>query len=82
MTVSVGASRSEYEDRGGTAIREYLGEIPCSLREAVMRVIPDERPLLDEMLADLCDKQCCCLVATAAGTGPSSGLRRHRVDEK
>ena len=71
VTVSDRASRGEYEDRGGPAIREYLGEVLSSPFEAVARVVPDERPGLDAALAALCDDEGCCLVITTGGTGPA-----------
>lgn len=71
VTVSDRASRGEYEDRGGPAIREYLDEVLISPWEAVPRVVPDEPPLLAEALEDLCDNQGCCLVITTGGTGPA-----------
>jgi molybdopterin adenylyltransferase len=71
VTVSDRASRGEYEDRGGPAIREYLDEILTSPYEAVARVIPDERPLVEETLRNLCHDEGCCLVITTGGTGPA-----------
>jgi len=37
----------------------------------VSRVIPDERPLIEEALRLLCDVEECCLVVTTGGTGPA-----------
>jgi molybdopterin adenylyltransferase len=37
----------------------------------VYRIIPDERPLIEETLRELCDKEGCCLVVTTGGTGPA-----------
>jgi molybdopterin-biosynthesis enzyme MoeA-like protein len=37
----------------------------------VYRVIPDERPLIEQTLKDLCDKEGCSLVVTTGGTGPA-----------
>ncbi len=71
VTISDRASRGVYEDRGGPAIRDCLTEILSSPWEAVARVIPDERPLIDETLKELCDKEGCCLVVTTGGTGPA-----------
>lgn len=71
VTVSDRASRGEYEDRGGPAISEYLKNILTSAWEAVPRVIPDERPLVEETLIDLADNHACCLVITTGGTGPA-----------
>jgi molybdopterin adenylyltransferase len=71
VTVSDRASRGEYEDRGGPAIRECLNEILSCPWEAVPRVIPDERPLIESTLVELCDREGCCLVVTTGGTGPA-----------
>ena len=35
------------------------------------RVIPDERPLIEQTLKDLCDVEGCSLVVTTGGTGPA-----------
>lgn len=71
VTVSDRASRGEYEDRGGPAIREYLGNVLTSPWEPVARVVPDEIPDLEAALKDLCDAESCCLVITTGGTGPA-----------
>ena len=71
VTVSDRASRGEYEDRGGPAIQECLSEILSCSWEAVARVIPDERRLIERTLLELCDEQGCCLVVTTGGTGPA-----------
>jgi molybdopterin adenylyltransferase len=71
VTVSDRASRGEYEDRGGPAIRECLSEILSCPWEAVAKVIPDERPLIEETLQDLADREGCCLIVTTGGTGPA-----------
>ena len=71
VTISDRASKGVYEDKGGPAIRDCLNEILSSPWEAVPRVIPDERPLIEETLRVLCDKENCCLVVTTGGTGPA-----------
>lgn len=71
VTVSDRASRGEYLDRGGPAIHECLDEILSCAWEAVPRVIPDEQPLIEATLAELCDRENCCLVVTTGGTGPA-----------
>ena len=71
VTVSDRASRGEYEDRGGPAIRDYLTDVLTSAFEPVVRVIPDERPLIEQTLRELCDVEGCCLVVTTGGTGPA-----------
>ena len=71
VTVSDRASRGEYQDLGGPAIHDCLREILSCPWEPVPRVIPDERPLIEQTLAELCDKEGCCLVVTTGGTGPA-----------
>ncbi len=71
VTVSDRASRGEYEDRGGPAIRDYFADVLTSPFEPVARVIPDERPLIEQTLRELCDVEGCCLVVTTGGTGPA-----------
>ncbi|WP_397570274.1 molybdopterin adenylyltransferase [Schlesneria sp. T3-172] len=71
VTVSDRASRGEYEDKGGPAIREYLSNVLTSPFEHIDRVIPDERPVIEETLRELCTREKCCLVITTGGTGPA-----------
>jgi len=71
VTVSDRASRGEYQDLGGPAILDCLRDILSCPWEAVPRLIPDERPLIEATLKELCDDQRCCLVVTTGGTGPA-----------
>lgn len=71
VTVSDRASKGVYEDKGGPAIRDCLTEILSSSWEAVPRIIPDEQPLIEQTLRELCDQENCCLVVTTGGTGPA-----------
>ena len=71
VTVSDRASRGEYEDLGGPAIQSWLNSVLRSPWEAIPRVIPDERPVLESTLSALCDDEGCCLVVTTGGTGPA-----------
>jgi molybdopterin adenylyltransferase len=71
VTVSDRASKGVYEDKGGPAIRDCLAEILSCPWEPVARLIPDERPLIEETLKELCDRERCCLVVTTGGTGPA-----------
>ena len=71
VTVSDRASRGEYEDRGGPAIHACLTEMLSCPWEAVPRLIPDEKPLIERTLCELCDREGCCLVVTTGGTGPA-----------
>lgn len=71
VTVSDRASRGEYEDLGGPAIREEMGRILTTPWEPVARVVPDEQSEIEAALRDLCDTEGCCLVVTTGGTGPA-----------
>lgn len=71
VTVSDRASRGVYQDLGGPAIRAELEKILTTPWEALCCVIPDEQPIIEETLKDLCDVQGCCLVVTTGGTGPA-----------
>src|SRR5438552_12471291 len=70
VTVSDRASQGVYQDLGGPAIRDCLQEILACLWEPVPRLIPDERPVLEQTLRELCDADECCLDVTTGGTGP------------
>ena len=72
ITVSDRASRGEYQDLGGPAIAEYLGEVLSNPWEAVSRVIPDERATIEATICELADAEGCCLVVTTGGTGPAA----------
>jgi molybdopterin adenylyltransferase len=71
LTVSDRASRGDYEDKGGPAIREWLTQALANPWEAVARVIPDEQPLIEAALIEMADKDGCSLVVTTGGTGPA-----------
>jgi molybdopterin adenylyltransferase len=71
VTISDRASKGIYEDKGGPAIRDSLNEILSCEWEAVPRVIPDERSVIEETLKELCDREGCCFVVTTGGTGPA-----------
>lgn len=71
VTVSDRASRGEYEDQGGPAIREWLDKALTSEWEAVARLVPDEQEQVEAALKELADQEQCCLVVTTGGTGPA-----------
>lgn len=71
LTVSDRASKGVYEDRGGPAIAEFLKDVLTCDWEPIARVIPDEQPLVELTLKELCDDEGCCLVITTGGTGPA-----------
>jgi molybdopterin adenylyltransferase len=71
VTISDRASRGEYEDLGGPAMRDWLKKALASEWEAVPRMVPDEQNEMEAVLKDLCDNEGCCLVVTTGGTGPA-----------
>lgn len=71
VTVSDRASRGEYEDLGGPAIRDYLLEVLTNDWSAVSKIIPDDRTTIEATLAALVDEDGCDLVVTTGGTGPA-----------
>ena len=71
LTVSDRAYRGVYEDLGGPAIREYLGEVLTNDWEAVPLIVPDELERITAALIELVDARACSLVVTTGGTGPA-----------
>ena len=71
LTISDRASRGDYEDKGGPALHAWLARVLVSPWEAVARVIPDEQPLIEATLIELCDQEGCSLIVTTGGTGPA-----------
>lgn len=71
ITVSDRASRGEYKDQGGPAMQAWFRRVLTSPWEAVVRIIPDEQPLIEQTLIELADKEGCSLIVTTGGTGPA-----------
>jgi molybdopterin adenylyltransferase len=71
VTVSDRASLGVYQDLGGPAIIDLLHEILSCNFETIAKIIPDEQPLIESTLKELCDVEKCCLVVTTGGTGPA-----------
>jgi molybdopterin adenylyltransferase len=71
VTISDRASRGDYEDLGGPAMRAWLEKALSSRWEAVPRLVPDEQEQVEAVLRELCDDEGCCLVVTTGGTGPA-----------
>ena len=70
LTVSDRASRGEYRDEGGPAIRAYLTEVLASPWESRERIVPDDLDAIAAAIRQLADDGC-CLVVTTGGTGPA-----------
>jgi len=70
LTVSDRASRGQYVDEGGPAIRGYLAEVLASTWEPRERVVPDDRDTIAAAIRALAEAGC-CLIVTTGGTGPA-----------
>ena len=70
VTVSDRASRGDYEDRGGPAIRKYLSEVLVTPWEPLARLIEDDQPTIEATLRELAELAC-GLIVTTGGTGPA-----------
>ncbi len=70
LTVSDRASRGEYADEGGPAIREYLHEVLASPWEPRERIVPDDLDTIAAAIRGMADAGC-CLIVTTGGTGPA-----------
>jgi molybdopterin adenylyltransferase len=68
--VSDRASRGEYADEGGPAIRDYLAEVLSSPWEARERIVPDDLDTITAAIRELAASGC-CLIVTTGGTGPA-----------
>jgi molybdopterin adenylyltransferase len=70
LTVSDRASRGEYADEGGPAIRGYLAEVLSHPWEARERIVPDDLDTITAAIRELAASGC-CLIVTTGGTGPA-----------
>jgi len=71
LTISDRASRGEYEDKGGPGIVAALTDLLATPWQPMSVIVPDERELIENALADLADHQGCSLILTTGGTGPA-----------
>jgi molybdopterin adenylyltransferase len=71
VTVSDRASSGTYEDKGGPAIAEVLGEILVSPWQPVTRLVADDEQKIADTLIELADSEACSLIFTTGGTGPA-----------
>jgi len=62
VTVSDRATAGTYQDLSGPAIRETLQAFLKSPWEECYRLIPDEGPVIEATLRELCDAEGCSLV--------------------
>ncbi|MGZ8264667.1 MAG: molybdopterin adenylyltransferase [Burkholderiales bacterium] len=72
VSVSDRASQGVYKDEGIPALEEWFRRaIAAPAWRTVSRLVPDERPLIEQMLRALVDEEKCHLVLTTGGTGPA-----------
>ncbi|MBI1907511.1 MAG: molybdopterin adenylyltransferase [Rhodocyclales bacterium] len=71
VSISDRASDGRYEDQGIPALRAWLDGALSTPWQAVTRLIPDERPLIEQTLIELADQEGCALILTTGGTGPA-----------
>ena len=71
VSISDRASSGVYEDKGIPALREWFGAALTSPWQIEARLIPDEQPMIEATLIELCDRVGCHLVLTTGGTGPA-----------
>jgi molybdopterin adenylyltransferase len=71
ITISDRASKGIYQDEGIPALDAWLKVVMKNPMKIVTRIIPDEQPLIEATLKELCDGEKCSLVLTTGGTGPA-----------
>jgi molybdopterin adenylyltransferase len=71
VSISDLASSGIYEDKGIPALKEWFDAALTSPWRLESRLIPDEQPVIEATLIELCDTVGCHLVLTTGGTGPA-----------
>ena len=71
VSISDRASSGVYQDQGLPALQEWFGAALSTAWEMQTRLIPDERPAIEQALIELVDQAHCDLVITTGGTGPA-----------
>jgi molybdopterin adenylyltransferase len=71
VTLSDRASAGIYRDLSGPEIERVFRQTWEGECEFIVRLLPDERPVIAAVLRDLCDREACALVITTGGTGPT-----------
>jgi molybdopterin adenylyltransferase len=71
VSISDRASSGVYEDKGIPTLREWFAAALKSPWRMESRLIPDEQPVIEATLIELCDQAGCHLVLTTGGTGPA-----------
>jgi len=71
VSISDRASSGAYEDKGIPALKEWFAAALATPWRMETRLIPDEQPVIEQTLIELCDSVGCHLVLTTGGTGPA-----------
>lgn len=71
VSISDRASAGVYQDQGLPALQEWFAASLSSPWRIESRLIPDERPVIEQTLIALVDDMGCDLVLTTGGTGPA-----------
>lgn len=71
VSVSDRASSGVYQDQGLPALESWFASALSTPWVMETRLIPDERPAIEQALIDLVDQARCDLVITTGGTGPA-----------
>lgn len=71
VSISDRASSGVYQDQGLPALQAWFGSALSTPWVMETRLIPDERPAIEQALIDLVDNARCDLVITTGGTGPA-----------
>ena len=72
VSISDRASQGVYKDEGIPALEDWFKQaISGPQWRTVTRLIPDERPVIENTLKELVDQEGCHLVLTTGGTGPA-----------
>jgi len=69
ITLSDRAHAGIYQDLSGPEIERVVRERLTSHAEFVVRLLPDEQPVIEAALIELCEQ--CDLIITTGGTGPA-----------
>lgn len=71
VSISDRASQGVYQDQGIPELQDWLEQALCESFLIETRLIPDDKPLIEQTLIELVDQQHCHLVLTTGGTGPA-----------
>ncbi|MBL8477593.1 MAG: molybdopterin adenylyltransferase [Methyloversatilis sp.] len=71
VSVSDRASSGVYQDLGIPALQDWLSAALKTPVTFETRLIPDEQPVIEATLIELCERAGCDLVLTTGGTGPA-----------